>query len=164
MRINPYGTNLIKLQNYHLEDKNRMFNSFPEIEIILTIGNDNREMIPDFFCYYDFFCNLNCCFYGVKANKELIDDFKLLSKESSNNCNSISPYVNLLFNNKRILNNHYISKTLSKWVDNVFGKKQLPEKSEIPESYNIYYKLCYEQKVNFEKKIMKNYDLYKNKK
>ena len=165
MRINPYGTNLIKLQNYHLEDKNRIFNSFSEIEVILSVGNDNREMIPDFFCYFDFLCNLNCCFYGVKSNKELIDDFKLLNKVSLNNYNMTSSYINLLFNNRRILNNHYISKTLSKWVDNIFGKKQFPEKSdEFLESYNIYNKLCYEQKVNFENKIMKNYEAFKNKK
>ena len=44
---------LIKLQNYKQENPNRMFISFEGLEIILKGGVDNRELIPDFFCYFD---------------------------------------------------------------------------------------------------------------
>ena len=167
MRINPYGTNLIRLQNYKLEDANRMFNNFTEIKEILKNNNDNREIIPDFFCYFDYFCNLNCCFYGYRTNKvvsEVIDDFALNNNLSSHN-NNISSYVKSIFNNKKLLNNTYVSSILYDWVDIIFGRKQIPKREEdIPECCNIYNKLAYEQKVNFEKKIEKNYELYKNQK
>ena len=165
MRINPFGKNLIKLQNYKLEDPNRMFNSFREVENIFKTSNDNREAIPDFYCYFDYFCNLNCCLYSIKKNFKFVDDFKLYINDSYDSCNIISSYVNYLFNNKKLLNSQYISKIISKWVDIIFGKMQLPENQEERlNSFNIYYKLSYEQKVDFEKKIQKNYNLYKNKK
>ena len=165
MRNNPYGKNLIKLQNYKNEDPNRIFNDFNEIKDILLVSNDNREIIPDFFCYFDYYCNLNCCFYGLKSGTEevFIDDFKLNSDLSKYNNNN-SSYVKSIFECKTLLNNVFISNILSKWVDNIFGKKQIPKKELIPECCNLYNKLAYEQKVNFENKIMKNYNLYKNKK
>ena len=92
-----------------------------------------------------------------------IDDFKLNSDLSKYNNNN-SSYVKSIFECKTLLNNVFISNILSKWVDNIFGKKQIPKKELIPECCNLYNKLAYEQKVNFENKIMKNYNLYKNKK
>ena len=164
MRIDPYGKSLIKLQNYKLEDANRMFYSYDEIENVLKFSNDNREMIPDFFCYMDFFCNLNCCFFGIKINKRYIDDFKILNSDTSYYYNYVSNYVNSLYNNKKLLNCHYISTTIYKWVDIIFGKKQLPEKEEeISKSYNIYNKLAYEQKINLEQKMNKYLEKYKKK-
>ena len=164
MRNNPYGNNLIKLQNYKNEDPNRTFNDFNEIKEILFVSNDNREIIPDFFCYFDYYCNLNCCFYGLRTGNDIpfIDDFQINSDLSKYN-NNISSYVKSIFECKTLLNNLFISNILSKWVDNIFGRKQIPKKELIPECCNIYNKLAYEQKVNFENKIMKNYNLYKNK-
>ena len=164
MRNNPYGKNLIKLQNYKLEDPNRIFINFTEIEDILSVSNDNREIIPDFFCYFDYYCNLNCYFYGIRTSNTFIDDFILKSNLSEYN-NHISSYVESMFDCKILLNSSFISSILSKWVNIIFGKKQIPKKEEsIPECCNIYNKSAYEQKVNFENKIMKNYNLYKNKK
>ena len=164
MRIDPYGKSLIRLQNYNLEDPNRMFYSYDDTENVLKYSNDNREMIPDFFCYFDFFCNLNCCFYGNRANKQYIDDFKILNSEVSYYCNNVSNYANSLLNNKKMLNCLYISKSLYKWVDIIFGKKQLPEKEEdILKSYNIYNKLAYEQKINLEQKMEKYLEKFKKK-
>ena len=164
MRIDPYGKSLIRLQNYNLEDSNRMFFSYNDTENILKTSNDNREMIPDFFCYFDYFCNLNCCFYGTKVNNQSIDDFLILNSESTFYYNIVSFYVNSLFNNKKLLNCLHISKILSKWVDIIFGKKQLPEKEEdIFNSYNIYHKLAYDQKINLEKKLEKYMEKFNNK-
>ena len=64
MRLNPYGQNMIKLQNYKNDNQNEIFSSFDSLEAILSAGNDNRELIPDFFCYFDFLLNLNCSFLG----------------------------------------------------------------------------------------------------
>ena len=48
MRQEPYDTLLIKLQNYQLENANRMFIGVKETVEILETGNDNRELIPEF--------------------------------------------------------------------------------------------------------------------
>jgi hypothetical protein len=61
---------------------------------------------------------------------------------------------------KKLLNTNLISKEINKWVDIIFGYKQLPEKpEEAKECCNIYNKLTYEQKTNFESKFAKNVKL-----
>ena len=165
LRLNPYGQSLIKLQNYQYDHPNRLFNSFKEIEEILLSGNDNRELIPDFFCYFDFLCNLNCCFYGARSNKEIIDDFHIFFDISKKYNNVITSYAYFLYNIKKLLNNNYISKILKYWIDNIFGIKQIPKKqSDLEESCNMYNKLCYEQRMNFGNKIDKYINRFENKK
>ena len=133
---------------------------------MMKIGyGDNREAIPDFYAYFDFLCNLNCCFLGKKNKYSIVDDIILINDKSlQKNSNTISSYVNSLYNYKKLFNSIYVSKILSQWVDNIFGKKQNPGKDEKEnfESYNIYTKTCYEQKTNIIKKINKNYEKYKN--
>ena len=75
MRMNPYEQNLIALQNFKLENSDRIFNSFKELEDILKEDSDNRELIPDFFCYFDYYINLNCSYLGEKDNGYFNDDF-----------------------------------------------------------------------------------------
>ena len=161
MRINPYSQNIIKLQGFKLEEPDRTFDSFGNIGKVLSDGSDNRELIPDIFCYIDNFINLNCSFFGVKINGTLVDDF-LMSFISSKYINIISSFINTLFNEKKLLNSNYISERLCNWVDLIFGKNQLPKKEEnLPQCYNIYLKCSYEQKCNLEKKIGKYRNLYK---
>ena len=164
MRMNPYEENLIRLQNGQFEVASRMFNGFTETEYILKINSDNRELIPDFFSYFDYFCNLNCCFFGKKPNDDyIVDDINLKKIDSSGFTNVISGFANSLYNNRKLLNNTYVSKILSQWVDNVFGKNQLPEKIEDRfESYNIFNKISYEQLTNIEKRFEKLYKKYQN--
>ena len=164
-RMNPYGLNLIKLQNYSLEDSKRMFLSFKETKEILSNNSDNREMIPDFFCYFDFYCNLNCCFFGIIDNN-IIDDCDIEKYEHTKEYkNIVSVYANLLFNQVKLLNNSHTSKILSQWVDIIFGKKQYPRKYEDRlESCNIYEEYAYEQLFDLQKKIDEAENLYKENK
>ena len=78
MRLNPYLQNIIKLQGEELEDTSRTFNNFKDTEESIEYQNDNREIIPDFFCYFDFLINSNCTFFGEYDQNLLIDDFLLL--------------------------------------------------------------------------------------
>ena len=164
MRINPYGQSLIKLQKYKYEDPNRMFNSFKEMEEILESNNDNRELIPDIFCYIDYFCNLNCCYYGMRSDGELVDDFFPLNKDASSQYfNNISSFVDFLFYINKLLNNNYMTKNIMNWVDIIFGVNQLPKKQSRSEpNYNNYNKLTYEQNINLENDILETYELYKS--
>ena len=158
MRINPFGQNLIKLQNYKQENPNRMFLSFRETQLILETSTDNRELIPDLYCYIDYFCNLNCSFNGIRNNYNLVDDFYIFDeyKVYAENENLISSFVEYLYRHKRLFNNIEITRNLDKWVDIIFGKKQLPQKKEeAAASCNIFSKLTYESKINLEDKLKK---------
>ena len=145
MRLNPYGQGMIKLQNYRNENANRMFMSFEGLEKILSLGVDNRELIPDFFCYFDYLINLNCSFFGEVSDNGINDDFTINLKESMKY--SISSFVYNLYKDKKLLNSNLIKKIIHSWVDIIFGKNQIPEdENELAESCNIFNKLSYEQK------------------
>jgi hypothetical protein len=167
MRINPYGENLIKLQNYKQENPNRMFLSFKDTQYVLNQSNDNRELIPDIYSYIDYMCNLNCSFFGIRANSLLVDDFFILKENEKfdENLNLISTYVESLYRHKKLLNDIETTKKLDKWVDIIFGKKQLPlEDINIAHTCNIFGKLTYEQRTNLEEKMEKYKKKLKNKK
>ena len=158
MRINPFGQNLIKLQNYKQENPNRMFLSFRETQLILQTSTDNRELIPDLYCYIDYLCNLNCSFNGIRNNLNLVDDFYIFDeyKVYNENANLISSFVEYLSRHKQLINTIEMTKNLDKWVDIIFGKKQLPQKKEeAANSCNIFSKYCYESRINLENKLKK---------
>ena len=161
MRINPYSQNMIQLQNYRQENPNRMFLSFGDTQKILETSTDNRELIPDLFCYIDYFCNLNCSFLGLRAEDVLVDDFNIYdhfdnTKDKEINNNIISTFVKYLYVHKKILNDVTMKKGISQWVDIIFGKKQFPEKKEEKAlSCNIFGKLSYEQCTRLDVKLEK---------
>ena len=158
MRLNPYLQGLIKLQNYQNEDPNRIFSSFESLEYILSSGVDNRELIPDFYCYFDYLINLNCNFLGVIEGNIINDDFCIDSEQSKNVEKGITSYVHNIYKDKKLLNSTYISKKIHDWVDIIFGKNQIPDKENIAKSCNIYSKTSYEQKTNYEEKLKKYYE------
>ena len=155
MRLNPYCRGMIKLQGYQNENPNRIFSSYKNIEFFFEKGIDNRELIPDFFCYFDFLLNLNCCFFGEVKKVRVNDDFILELDINDKNKNVIIPYVLHLYTFKKLLNSIFISKKLHEWVDNIFGKNQFfdVDNDEAEESCNIYNKYCYEQRNNFENEL-----------
>ena len=157
MRINPFGQNLIKLQNFKLENPNRMFLSFREAYSILESSTDNRELIPDIYCYIDYLCNINCSFLGERNNNNLVDDFYVSNEylEFDNNTNIISSYVESLYRLRKLLNHKTTSIKIDKWVDIIFGIKQFPTKEEACNSCNLFGKYCYEQNINLEEKLEK---------
>ena len=155
MRLNPYLKHFIQLQGDELEDSNRTFNNFQDTEETLEFQNDNREIIPDFFCYFDFLLNSNCNLFGEYSDDLLIDDFSYISRTSrSKYINRISSFVIALIDNSKLLNNYYVSKIINNWVDIIFGTRQLP--NNYKDKYkccNIYKKYCYEQKTDLEKEL-----------
>ena len=159
MRINPYCNNLIRLQNYKQENPNRMFLSFKDTQKILKTSSDNRELIPDMFCYIDYLCNVNCALFGFRNNYILVDDFNIAEKfddDKEKSYNFITKFVKYLYMHKKKLNDKDMSKGVSQWVDIVFGKKQYPtNEEEKRNSCNIFGKLTYEQFINLDDKLKK---------
>ena len=155
MRLNPYLKSFIKLQEGRLEEPNRTFNNFKETEETLDFQNDNRELIPDFFCYFDFLLNLNCNLFGIYNNELLIDDFSFfLNIDISQYYNRISYFVVSLLNYNKVLNHYFVSRIINNWVDIIFGPRQLPNNNkELLECCNVYKKISYEQKTDIEKEL-----------
>ena len=156
LRKNPYNQNYIRFMDYDLGHPERLFLSFKEMEYMQQI---NRELIPDLFCYIDYFCNLNCAFFGLRYGSESFDDFLLYENYDENKnkyYNNISHYVKYLYVHRKLLNDKKTSEGISQWVDIIFGKKQFPkDEEERRNSCNIYHKYSYEQCTNLEKKLMK---------
>ena len=159
MREEPFGTLLIKLQNGQQENPNRMFIGINETADILEAGNDNRELIPEFFCKIDFMLNLNFTFYDIRNNLSLVDDVNIdfMSMNKNNKNIFLSDYVYFISEHKKLLNSEICSNNINEWIDNIFGCGQLPAMKYRKNCCNIYRKSTYEQETNLVKKV-KHYE------
>ena len=155
MRQQPYCNLLVKLQSYNLESTNRVFISISTVELVRDSGNDNRELIPEFFSKIEYFLNLNCDHYGYLNNTHIIvDDAKVdIFKKGPLIINTkypISKYIHFILEHKKLLNSKIIGFYINKWIDNIFGVNQLPPANIRKKSCNIFQKYSYEQEVNLE--------------
>ena len=154
MRQEPFGTLLIKLQNEQQENPNRMFIGINETVDIIENGNDNRELIPEFFSKIDFMLNLNFNFYDYRNNKILVDDVNInFMSQNKNNDIIISDYVHFINEHKKLLNSEICSNNISEWINNIFGVNQLPPLRSRKNCCNIFRKSTYEQETNLMKKL-----------
>ena len=156
MRQEPFDTLLVKLQNYQLENANRMFIGVKETVEILESGNDNRELIPEFFSKIEFFMNLNYSFYGIRSNKKIVHNVKLdFIKNDINAPILISDYVHFIIEHKNLLNSNLISLNINEWINNIFGSGQYPPEKNRKDCCNIFRKTTYEKFTNLSNKIEK---------
>ena len=156
MRQQPFCDLIIKLQGYDLENTNRCFINITGVQAILANGNDNRELIPELFSKIEYFLNLNCDHYGYLANEMLLDDAKIdILPNYKNDKYQLSVYVRFIIEHKKILNSKIIGYYINKWIDNVFGKYQLPPENMRKESYNVFPEYTYEQTITTNKNFKK---------
>ena len=161
MRQEPYNALLIKLQNYQQENPNRMFVGIKETADILESGNDNRELIPEFYSKIEFFLNLNYSYFGQRSTDNYVNNVIIdFMKKTPNSPLFISDYVHFIVIHRNLLNSDLINLNLNDWIDNIFGVGQLPGEKLRKESCNIFRKTSYENKMNLNDKLKK----YKEKK
>ena len=166
VRTNPFTYNIIKLQNGMFDHPNRTFHSFYEILEILIKYNDNRELLPEIFCFPEMFINLNFNNLGQRTNDKIRNHNVLFEDYYENNTSINNPSSNnpveFMCRYKRFLESNIVSKTINEWIDNVFGVYQLVEDDyeECKKRCNTFTKYCYEEYMNFDEKIKK----YKNNK
>ena len=155
MRNNPFTQCMIKLQNFSKENPNRAFTSFNDAIFALNTLSDNRELIPNLFCHIDYYCNLNCAYHGHKANGDIVDDF-YYNKIKEYKFDLLSKYCQYVYIFRKLINSNLVSKFLPNWLDNIFGKNQIPDNpKKLEESCNIFSKTSYEEKMNLNKKVNK---------
>ena len=163
MRQEPYSDLLIKLQNYHQENPNRMFIGIYESISILENGKDPRELIPEFFTRFEYLINLNCDFFGIRSNDRIVDDNLINFFNSKKEKNPFYKYINFIIEHRKLLNSNIISINLNDWLDNIYGVDQLPKKNIRDNSCNIYMKMSYEQEMNLKKNLEKYLEKLKKK-
>ena len=161
MRISPFMENHIKFQGDKFDTPDRQLNIIDEILFIMKYSNDNRELIPEFFTTFEYFCNLNYVFFGLKQNKKLVNNIYVPSFYSS-----IGEYIyyNRLFLNNRIKdkdkdknNSSFQICKIYRWINLIFGYLQYPHSSQ---SLNKFGKYSYRQYVSLTDSLKK----YKTKK
>ena len=150
MRQQPYDNSLVKLQGFNLENTNRCFININNILKIANVGMDNRELIPELFSRTEYFFNLNCDSYGISSIKDnyylddcIIDFFSGFKTH-------LPKYVNFIIKSKKLLNSNIIGFQLKKWIDIIFGVKQLPKPEERKDSLVILSEYSYEENINLE--------------
>ena len=164
MRNEPYTTLIVELQNYNQEDPNRLLLRIKDTINIINTGYDNRELIPELFSKIDYLVNVNCGFFGIKKNKELVDDIDFnMEKNPLAIYNNITYGSKFILLHKKILNSDTIALNLNNWIDNIFGIMQHPQQKKIAaKSLNIFPKSTYEQMNNLEEKLQKLSVKYKD--
>ena len=158
MRMQPFSNLLVRLQGYNLENPNRCFISITSVEDIISSGQENRELIPELFSKMEYFLNLNCIFFGYLQGSEVnVDDtlIDIFPGYKENTKNPLSIYVYFILEHKKLLNSKFIGYYINKWIDNIFGVNQFPHEKLRKNSFNIFHKYSYEQKINLENKLNK---------
>ena len=156
MRLEPFTSLLVELQNYSQENPDRMLNDLKDTINIINSGNDNRELIPELFCKVDYFININCAYYGHKKNKLIVDDIvKVWKNYHEPNYNPLSISTEFIIEHKKLLNSNSIAININNWIDNVFGIGQLPPVKKREKSFNIFLKTSYPEFTNLHKKLDK---------
>ena len=156
MRNEPYNSLIVELQNYSMEDPNRLFLKLKDTVAIMNSGYDNRELIPELFSKIDCYVNINCGFLGYKKDGELVDDIHLIQVTKPNKLyNLISSNSKFIIAHKKFLNSDAVALNINKWIDNVFGIMQIPPPKKIDKSINIFPKSTYGRYNNLEIKLEK---------
>ena len=140
IRLNPFTFCHIKFQSGHFDSPERIFSTLNNYLEALANSEENRELCPELFTFYEAFINLNHNNLGyLKYDKLLINDFV------SNEKNGI---IEFIINMRQMLE----KSNIIPWINNIFGYNQLNESEDL---INIFPLSSYEQKNNFEAKKKK---------
>ena len=145
-RVFPFSFISIEIQGEKFDDPNRIFHSMEKtFESCMTLKDDVRELIPEFYYFPEMFKNLNNLnltqdLLDANGEKIIINDVELpLWSDKKVSC-FIIQMRNILENNKTKIN---------KWIDIIFGIFQKGEKAE--EIHNLFQAQSYEGMVKIEK-------------
>lgn len=141
IRLSPYDEGAKELQGGKFDLADRLFSSVIDsyVSAIEDIA-DVREIIPEFFFLPEMFYNINNLDLGVTQNAEVINDVKLpLWAKNPYEFTRIS---------KEALESDVVSNNLNKWIDLIFGYKQLGIEAE--KAMNVFYYMTYENNIDVE--------------
>ena len=133
-RVIPFTYSQIKLQSGHFDAPSRQFSSLNNLLYVFQLSDENRELCPEFFYFFESFLNLNYNDFGYsKTDKRQINHFN-----TNQNCGIVEFIIDL--------RNMLEKKELSPWINNIFGCNQI---SGNYNSLNKFPEYSYEQYNNF---------------
>jgi hypothetical protein len=158
MRIEPYTSLHVQLQDGRIDRADRLFDSFEAAwKGCSTNPSDAKELIPEMFYCPEMLYNLNKVDFGKTQGNRKIDEI-VLPKWAKD------PYE-FMRKHREALESEYVSRNLHHWIDLIFGYKQrpphLPGGSEAAvNACNVFFHLTYENAVDLEKLKSSNEQLY----
>ncbi|OHS92942.1 hypothetical protein TRFO_12118 [Tritrichomonas foetus] len=134
IRMEPFTTLHVKLQNDRFDHGDRLFESLPRAwESASSTLMDYRELIPEFFYFPDFLVNENNLDLGIftKTNEKIND--VILPKWAS------SP-IDFISKNREALETPFVTLSLPAWINLIFGpRSRMPLAKEHNNVFHPYY-------------------------
>lgn len=139
IRIKPFAYCSAEIQGGYFDMADRLFFN---INNIWNVSDKYQELIPELFYLPELFTNFSDFEFGKCQSQFVINDIALplWAKQDPR-----------LFTrmNKKALESHQISLTITDWIDLIFGFKQ--QGKDGIKAFNIFRKLCYEGKLDLMK-------------
>ena len=145
-RVFPFSFVSIEIQGNKFDDPNRIFHSMEKtFESCMTLKDDVRELIPEFYYFPEMFKNLN----NLNLTQDLLnaDGEKIVINDVDLPLWSEKKEANFIIKMRKVLENN--STKINKWIDIIFGVLQKGEKAE--EIHNLFQAQSYEGMVRIDK-------------
>ncbi len=157
MRLEPYTSLHVQLQDGRIDRPDRLFDSFEAAYKGCTSNpSDVKELIPELFYCPDILRNMNDVDFGTTQTHKKIDHVKLPRWAKD-------PH-DFIFKHREALESEYVSMNLHHWIDLIFGYKQRPPHlngdEAAVEACNVFFHLTYEDAVDLESLRKNNQFLY----
>ena len=142
LRIEPFTSAAIALQDGHFDHADRLFASVAKTwQGVLDGPADVKELIPEFFFQPEMFRNENRLPLGKSQGGVQVDDVELPPWAQG----SAEQFVRI---QREALESDYVSMRLHHWIDLIFGHKQKGKEAEA--AHNVFFHLTYEGAVDLE--------------
>jgi hypothetical protein len=137
LRIEPYTSHYLELQDKKFDVPDRLFHSISETwdSVYKESFQDVKELIPEFFYLPEFLLNSMKLQLGKKQNSKIVDNV-VLPKWAKDNPNE---FIRI---HRKALESNYVSQHLNDWIDLIWGYKQTGK--EAIDNINVFYYLTYE--------------------
>ncbi|XP_059080572.1 neurobeachin-like isoform X3 [Tigriopus californicus] len=141
LRLEPFTTMVLALQNGKFDYPNRLFSSVKRAwDNCQRDTSDVKELIPEFFCLPEMFVNMNGYKLGRLEEGEGVDDVELPPWAATPH-----EFVRI---NRQALESEFVSCQIHQWIDLIFGYKQ--RGPEAIRATNVFYYLTYEGSVDLK--------------
>ncbi|UKZ81439.1 hypothetical protein TrVFT333_009211 [Trichoderma virens FT-333] len=144
IRLPPFVQSYLLVQGDSFDHADRLFQSIGDAWTSASCNNktDVRELIPEFFCLPEFLTNINGYDFGRRqSNGVQVNNVELPPWAKGD------PKI-FIAKHREALESPYVSESLHKWIDLVFGFKQRGEAAV--ENLNVFHNLSYAGSVDLD--------------
>ncbi|CAD6185949.1 unnamed protein product [Caenorhabditis auriculariae] len=141
MRIEPFASMYISLNDGKFDHPDRIFNSVKETwEHCQRDSHDVKELIPELYYLPEVFRNSNSFELGTRDDGQKVEDVQLPPWAQSPE--------HFVLMHRQALESDLVSCQLNQWIDLIFGYKQ--RGAEAVRATNVFYHLTYEGAIDLK--------------